>query len=154
MHSKISFHHLGFQYICSLQWIYQWYKTATHFPTCVAIDLNWVAFCSVIPATSNPDYNHHQIGRPVYIVNLYRQLQQAFTAFGPLLTKPLLHKHRTFDPCNQYVNCIMKKMYLVCYFYASSKWMDVNPQSWDTAVSLPGHCSNGVVELVYREACA
>ena len=28
--------------------------------------------------------------------------------------------------------------------------MDVNPRSPDTAVSLPGHCSNGVVRLVYR----
>ena len=37
----------------------------------------------------------------------------------------------------------------VYYFYASCKWMDVNPWSRDTAVSLLGHCGNGMVRLVY-----
>ena len=34
------------------------------------------------------------------------------------------------------------------------KWMDVNPWSWKTAVSLQEHCSNGIVGLVYQaETC-
>ena len=39
---------------------------------------------------------------------------------------------------------------LLCdIFYESSKWIDVNPQSWDTAVLLVDTSSNGVVGLVY-----
>ena len=38
---------------------------------------------------------------------------------------------------------------IVCYFYAYSKWRDVNPRSRDTAVSLRRHYSNGVVVLVH-----
>ena len=34
-------------------------------------------------------------------------------------------------------------------FYQSSKWMDVNPQSWDTTVLLRGHHSNDMVGFVY-----
>ena len=41
-----------------------------------------------------------------------------------------------------------QKRCIVCYFYASSKWMNVNPQSRDTVVSLRSHCSNGMDRFV------
>ena len=37
------------------------------------------------------------------------------------------------------------------YCYVASKWMDVNSRSQDTAVLLPGHCSNGLIGLVYMQ---
>ena len=76
-----------------------------------------------------------------------------FTLFGLLLTEPQLHQRGTCIWFLQLIcklNCTSKKMYCVLfYFYASSKWMDVNPWFWDTAVLLSGHCSNGVLRLVY-----
>ena len=45
---------------------------------------------------------------------------------------------------------VHRRTSIVCYFYASSKWMDLNLLSWDTAVLLCGRCSNGKAGLVYK----
>ena len=67
----------------------------------------------------------------------YTRIRWSFTAFGPLLTEPLLHKRGTFDSWNRYVNCMSNKMHCVL----SREGMDVNPRSRNTAVSLHGHSS-------------
>ena len=72
---------------------------------------------------------------------VYTSIHRAFTVFGPLLTVLLLHQRRTSDFWTQYVNNTMKSI--------QSIWMDVNLWSRHTEVSLRGHCSNGVVGLVY-----
>ena len=46
---------------------------------------------------------------------------------------------------------VYRRWCIVCYFYASSKWLDVNPRSRDTAVSLHGQGNNGVVGSVYTD---
>ena len=56
-------------------------------------------------------------------------------------------KRRTFDFAIT-IWIVHWRTCIVCYFYASIKWMDMNPQSRDTAVLLQGHHSNGVVGLL------
>ena len=87
---------------------------------------------------------------------------RSVTVFGPLLMKPLLHMHGTFDSCNQYMNCI-SKMYCVLFLCIQQINACEPPFSGRcsftsetlqfhfgyTAVSLWGHCSNGVVGLMY-----
>ena len=63
----------------------------------------------------------------------YAQIRRLFTVFGPLLTESLLHKHGTFDSCNQYVNCISKKMYCMLFLCIQ--------QINDCEPPISGHCS-------------
>ena len=52
----------------------------------------------------------------------------------------------------QYQLLYFEEHVLCDIFYASSKWMDLNPQSFDTAVKLWGHGSNVAVRLVCRKS--
>ena len=64
----------------------------------------------------------------------YTRIRRAFTVFGLLLTEPFLHKRGTFDSCNQYLNCILKKMYCVLFLHIHQ--MNGCEHSGDTAVHL------------------
>ena len=51
-------------------------------------------------------------------------IQRAFTVFGPLLTEPFVHKRRTYDSCNQYMNCISKEDVLCAIsMHPATEWM-------------------------------
>ena len=90
------------------------------------------------------------------------RIRLAFTVFGRLLMEPLLHMYGTFDSFNQYLNCI-SKMYCVLFLciqqmngceppvsgHCSFTLRTLQFHFEDTAVSLRGHCSNGMVGLVY-----
>ena len=75
-------------------------------------------------------YNQEQQQVPL---RTYTQIQRVFTVSGPLLTEPLLHKRATFDSCNQYVNCISKKM--CCVLFLCIQYMN------GCEPPISGHCS-------------
>ena len=71
----------------------------------------------------------------------YTRIRRAFSVFGPLLTEPLLNKRGTIYSCNQYVNCISKKMN--CVLFLCIQHMN------ECEPLISGQCSNGVVRLVH-----
>ena len=79
---------------------------------------------------------------------IHKSDQLMFTAFGLLLTEPLVC--RVWDIW--FLQSI-RELYIeedVCYFYPPIKWMDVHPRSCDTTVfHFRGHYSNSLVALVY-----
>ena len=104
-----------------------WKITSAQCTTCVWLTHAWL---HLIQSLQNPDLARWT-GRRIH------NSDERLLYFSHLLTELQLHQGRAFVSCNRCVNCTSKKMY-VCYFDASSKWMDVNPWSRDTAVLLLG----------------
>ena len=90
----------------------------------------------------NTPYEHH--GR-------YTQIRQAFAVFGSL--------YNWWSNCCisaghmilEHVNCKSKNISCAIFsIHESSKWMDGNHWSWDTAVLVQGYSCNGLVRLLCR----
>ena len=85
------------------------------------------------------------------ILSLFNVQEHSFHQFQGLrcpLAQPPSYQQETFNFCNQYVNCTLKKIYCVI-FLCIQQMNGCEPQSWNAAVLLWGHNSNGVVRLVY-----
>ena len=87
-----------------------------------------------------------------YVQIVYTPIPWAFTVFGPLLTVQQLHKCRTLDACNQYVNGMLKNRYCPTFnMHPANQWMwtpDLGTLQFDSADTR--QVSMAALGLVYR----
>ena len=70
------------------------------------------------------------------------------TVFGPLLMELQLHQHGTFDSQSIHDLCIEEDVLCNIFLHPANEWMQT-PDLGTLQFYCRGHCSNGMVGLVY-----